>query len=343
MKKKNIISIILAATLLFGASSAFAASAGSAEDPLISLAYATGTYINSVMAKARTMVSDALDALSKKQGSGETTNASFSVTAGSEMAMKTGSSLTLTFGSAELRIVSGAVVNVTAGAEATDGRLLPNNRYLACEDTVAVVSFTSGSVVSARGDFAIEGAVNQFSDVTPDKWFFSDVVTATERGLINGKTAATYEPYSELTVAEAVKLAACLSQLKADGAVTLQNSSGTPWYRSYVDYALEKGIISGEYPDYNSAITREEFVHIFYSAYPASEYKAKNSVADGAIPDIAAEDKYAAEIYAFYRAGILTGDATNHFNPKTAIVRSEVAAVLTRMYVEDARQTVTLP
>jgi hypothetical protein len=66
-------------------------------------------------------------------------------------------------------------------------------------------------------------------------------------------------------------------------------------------------------------------------------------VADNAIPDVKMGDKYADEIYEFYRAGILTGnDAAGTFAPDSNIKRSEVAAILIRMFDVSARQSVTL-
>lgn len=145
-----------------------------------------------------------------------------------------------------------------------------------------------------------------------------------------------------MTIAEAIKLAACMHQLYHDGSVTLTN--GSPWYSTYADYALTNDIISGVYADYNAKITRREFVHIFYNALPASEYTAKNTVANGAIPDVPMSAQYANKIYAFYRAGILAGsDANGTFNPASNIKRSEVAAILTRMFDETARRSITLP
>ena len=54
-------------------------------------------------------------------------------------------------------------------------------------------------------------------------------------------------------------------------------------------------------------------------------------------------DAYAAEIYDFYRAGILTGsNAEGTFHPESSIKRSEVAAILIRMYDESMRLEKTL-
>lgn len=50
------------------------------------------------------------------------------------------------------------------------------------------------------------------------------------------------------------------------------------------------------------------------------------------------------EIYTFYRAGILTGsDKNGTFYPTNDIKRSEIAAILSRMYDKTARKTVSLP
>ena len=47
-----------------------------------------------------------------------------------------------------------------------------------------------------------------FTDIPADAWYYSDVKTAYESGLINGKGADTFAPEANMTYAEAVKLAA---------------------------------------------------------------------------------------------------------------------------------------
>ena len=107
------------------------------------------------------------------------------------------------------------------------------------------------------------------------------------------------------------------------------------------------GIIEKMYLDYtpaqmNAPVKRNEFVHIFYGAM--SDYRQINTVADNKIPDVITTDTYALEIYTFYRAGILTGsDKNGTFYPTNDIKRSEVAAILSRMYDKTTRQTVSLP
>ena len=149
-----------------------------------------------------------------------------------------------------------------------------------------------------------------------------------------------------LTVAQTIKLAAALHQLDRTGEVSLTNG-GSNWYENYVNYAVTNGIIEKDYANYtkaqmNAPVTRGEFVHIFHGAEEA--YKAINTVADNAIPDVKATDKFAAEIYEFYRAGILTGsDAKGTFHSASTIKRSEAAAILLRMFEASARVSIDLP
>ena len=185
-----------------------------------------------------------------------------------------------------------------------------------------------------------------FTDVNKGDWFYESVYYAWDEGLINGVTAERYQPDGSLTVAQGIKLASALHEKLNRGYVTLENGTAN-WYDTYVDYAVNNDIIEAKYQSYtkaqmDAAITRNEFVHIFHGAM--DDYKAINDVSDNAIPDVKLTDAYAAEIYDFYRAGILTGsDGAGTFNGTSTIKRSEVAAILIRMYDETLRQRIELP
>ena len=185
-----------------------------------------------------------------------------------------------------------------------------------------------------------------FADVPSDSWYYSSVKAAWENNLIDGVTANEFKPNATLTVAQTIKLAAALHQLDRTGEVSLKNG-GANWYDSYVNYAVVNGIIEKDYANYtqaqmNAPVTRGEFVHIFHGAEEA--YKAINTVADNAIPDVKTTDKFAAEIYELYRAGILTGsDAKGTFHSASTIKRSEAAAILLRMFEASARVSIDLP
>ena len=181
-----------------------------------------------------------------------------------------------------------------------------------------------------------------FYDVDSNDWFYEPVKSAWEQELIDGVTARYYMPDNTLTVAQAVKLAAALHQKQSVGFVTLQNG-GTHWYDNYVNYAIANGLIEAVYQSksaeaMNAAVTRAEFVHILSKLLNTGAINTVNS-----IPDVKAGDAYADEIFAFYRAGILTGsDRLGTFHPESSLKRSEAAAILVRLYDATQRQYITL-
>ena len=185
----------------------------------------------------------------------------------------------------------------------------------------------------------VYAAEMNFTDVNASDWFYNDVKSAVEMGLINGKSPTTYAPNDNLTYAEAIKLAACMHQLYVDGEITLK--SGSPWYKPYVDYCLDEEIIDKEY-NYENFSTRAGYMGIFAKALPDDGLKAINNVPDNSIPDVPSSRAYAAGVYKLYRAGILTGiDDAHNCNPLANITRAEVAAILTRMMNEDKRVSIT--
>ena len=181
-----------------------------------------------------------------------------------------------------------------------------------------------------------------FYDVDSNDWFYEPIKSAWEQELIDGVTARYYMPDNTLTVAQAVKLAAALHQKQSVGFVTLQNG-GTHWYDNYVNYAVANSLIEAAYQsksaeDMNKAVTRAEFVHILSKLLNAGTINTVNS-----IPDVKSGDAYADEIFAFYRAGILTGsDRLGTFHPESSLKRSEAAAILVRLYDATQRQYITL-
>ncbi len=219
-----------------------------------------------------------------------------------------------------------------------------------CYDFYCVVSNTLGTVTSEKAHLAVSDTpyVFPFTDVPESAWYYESVRGANKMGLINGTSATTYSPGNNMTVCEAMKLAACMHQLYNDGEVTL--TGGSPWYKPYYDYCRDNGIISASgtayepsYDDYMSRaakpITRSEYVFLFSRALPDSALPGVNTIPDNSIPDVKlTQSLYDQAIYKMYRAGILCGsDVKGTFNPDNNIQRSEVAAILIRMMDPAAR------
>lgn len=354
MKRKIFVSWLLILTLLCSLSSAFAYTIpGSQEDPLISKSYIDNIYPSQVLTEPYDLLKNSMVVLryklQKAMGSGGISAAGYSVSAnnGDAVSLISGSSFTLLSGSARLSTCTGTMLDLTVGTAVSLGQALHvGHRYLAAENSSAAAAVTSASKITVFGDTVVITDAPQitFADVAGGAWYYDYVYYAVRKGLVNGKSATVFEPESDISVAETIKLAACMHQLFNTGSLTLSNAAAPEkWYDSYVQYALSNGIIKGAYTNYDAKISRGEFVSIFYASMPASEYAVKNTVGDNKIPDVKLSDSYAKEIYAFYRAGILIGsDAQGNFCSANKIRRSEVAAVLTRMYEKDTRKAITL-
>ncbi len=211
-----------------------------------------------------------------------------------------------------------------------------NSHYEECQ--VCFELFNVGEHTFKDGKCIVCGhpqLVNPFVDVPEDAWYHDEVVGAAYTGIINGKSATEFKPDDLLTYAEAIKLAACMSQVYLNGNVTL--TSGTPWYQPYVDYCKINNIIKKNY-DYNANATRAGYIEIFANALPDSAFEEINNIPNGSILDVKSGATYAHYVYKMYRAGILTGvDALHNCKPDDNIKRSEVAAIISRMMDEGNR------
>jgi hypothetical protein len=154
LKRKRIISLALCLLLAAGAATALAASAGSAEDPLISLSYITDTYIPGILNKAKAAVvsafapvRDKLSGASQGAGGEQAATGDFKaylISSGGGVRLRTGGSAVLLSGEATLQIDAGAVVDVTNGVEARSGALAKNTRLLGAEDCSAFLDAGTG-------------------------------------------------------------------------------------------------------------------------------------------------------------------------------------------------------
>ena len=173
------------------------------------------------------------------------------------------------------------------------------------------------------------------TDVRPRDWFALWVDIAYNTGIISGTGAGTFEPGREVTVAEALQMAANMdSRHKGDTFHTTAHVS-TPWYTDAVTYCLASGIIArGQFEDYERQITRRELAQVFGATELARSLPQRNSPIQvmTAVRDVSAADPAAGAIYGLYTKGILTGvDESLSFRPDNPVTRAEAAALAARL------------
>lgn len=207
---------------------------------------------------------------------------------------------------------------------------------------VATLTLNVLAVNDGINNFEKSREYQEFTDVSADWWYAESIKTAYELGLVEGKLGG-YSPDGYVTIAETIALACRLNSIYYTGAAEFNNGTDA-WYDTYVEYAVENDIInSDDYSNYNAYACRSQYAEILNSALPEKALPTINSVDDNVIPDVDMNTQNADAIYALYRAGILTGnDETGVFTPNANILRSEVAAIVSRMADTNLRKNITL-
>ena len=181
--------------------------------------------------------------------------------------------------------------------------------------------------------------INPFTDVKNNAWYTDYICTAYAMGLINGMTQTTYCPNDNMTIAQAVVLATRMHQLTTTGSTEDYSNYKGKWYQPYFDYAIAQGFVDQSYQSkWNQKATRAQFANIFAGCMPEENLENIHNYADGFIPDVKMASTYGPAIYKLYNAGILQGSDTQYrFLPNTNIKRSEIAAIVVRMMMEEER------
>ncbi|MDD6255476.1 MAG: S-layer homology domain-containing protein [Eubacteriales bacterium] len=185
-----------------------------------------------------------------------------------------------------------------------------------------------------------------FSDVESNDWFYSSVQSAYEMALMNGVSDSEFGTDVEVTISQAVTIAARIhaiyASFKGTAVPDFTPAGGEPWYAPYADYAYESGVIGTKYysimqvePD--TIATRAQFAEILSGALPAEALASVNTVPAGSVSDVDINTTAGKAIYELYRAGVLAGTSDGTFNPDSSIKRTEVAAIVSRMADSDMR------
>jgi len=191
-----------------------------------------------------------------------------------------------------------------------------------------------------------------FSDIDENAWYGANeqgvIQKLYELQIMNGKGDGTFDPAGNITIAEAIKMAAVVHDIYNGGDGVFTQSA--LWYQVYVDYAIASGVIDAESfgAEYERTATRREMAAIFANCVPAEVLPEINKVVY--LPDVEETREwleesllYGDDIFMLYRAGVLTGsDSTGQFRPYDYITRAEAAAIICRVVLPAQRKTLNL-
>lgn len=196
-------------------------------------------------------------------------------------------------------------------------------RFISMIAALALVFALAPTVLADEWDDGI------FTDVPADAWYAEDLDICWAYDLAAGTGGGKFSPDKTITLAEAVTFAARVRNTLSWPETDFEQ--GDPWYQTYVDYAVENGILEKDrFADLTVPATRRQFATLIAAAISAEMPEAINPVEDGAIPDLEAGSEGYDQVYSLYRAGVLTGSDGGKFKPETQISRAEVVAVIAR-------------
>lgn len=205
----------------------------------------------------------------------------------------------------------------------------------------SITCIDTDSLTDTDSKFSASTDYYGFLDADESAWYGSQqqgvIKSVVQLGIMNGYTDGTFHPIGNITLSEAIKMAAVVHATCNNQTISFSASDGGKWYDAYLNYCVKNRIVSSdEYSSLDAYATRAQIAHIFAKA--TSDFAVINDIDYDYIPDVSERSEYADEILALYRAGILTGDErTRAFRPSDTITRAEAAAIISRVALPTTR------
>lgn len=205
----------------------------------------------------------------------------------------------------------------------------------------SITCIDADSLTDSDSKFSASTDYYGFLDADESAWYGSQqqgvIKSVVQLGIMNGYTDGTFHPIGNITLSEAIKMAAVVHATCNNQTISFSASDGGKWYDAYLNYCVKNRIVSSdEYSSLDAYATRAQIAHIFAKA--TSDFAVVNDIDYDYISDVSERSEYADEILALYRAGILTGDErTRAFRPSDTITRAEAAAIISRVALPTTR------
>ena len=157
-----------------------------------------------------------------------------------------------------------------------------------------------------------------FSDVPESSWFYEDVMTLSESGVVSGYPDGTYRPTKKVTTGESLKMI-----LLAAGYPEPERAE-SHWARGYLNFAIDQGFLVRyqDISDLDVNMTRGMLAKLAANALGLSDPGTYGTFTD-------TDSVY---VEALYAAGIVGGYPDGTYRPDASVSRAEIAAIVNRIY-----------
>jgi len=170
-----------------------------------------------------------------------------------------------------------------------------------------------------------------FTDVNKNDWFYDDIMTLEEKGIINGFLDHTFKPRSNVTYEQFIKMVIVTLKIDVERDIS-------QWSLPYIEKAKQLKFIDFPILDYKEPITRGDMSLILSNIL---KYLKEDITIDyNNLYDLPGytNDKYIQSILTLYNAGIITGFPDHTFRYNNFMTRAHACAVLNRLATPNNRQ-----
>ncbi len=201
-----------------------------------------------------------------------------------------------------------------------------------------------------KTEFGLDGKNEDitYKEVISKGKTFADIVNCTgkaeiealcERGIINGKTEESYDPYATMTRAEFATIIVNALGLPQKDGMEFEDVKAEEWYAPYIKTAYHYGIVKGvSHSEFNpqGTITLEEAAAMVERAAKLSGIKTDIDVAAAEEILDNFEDFDSISVWAMSSMGYCINDGIledngNFVNPKKNVTREDIAVMLYKM------------
>lgn len=157
-----------------------------------------------------------------------------------------------------------------------------------------------------------------FSDVPESSWFYEDVMTLSESGVVSGYPDGTYRPTKKVTTGESLKMI-----LLAAGYPEPERAE-SHWARGYLNFAIDQGFLVRyqDISDLDINMTRGLLAKLAANALGLTDPGTYGTFTD-------TDSVY---VEALHAAGIVGGYPDGTYRPDASVSRAEIAAIVNRIY-----------
>lgn len=167
-----------------------------------------------------------------------------------------------------------------------------------------------------------------FDDVSPDAWYYSDVMTVASAGAMSGTGEGTFSPEAALTRAMIAELLWRLEGSPKGFTSNFNDVAASAWYYNSVSWAQAKGLVSGVGDnrfDPDKSLSREQMLVLLFRYAGSKGFVLTQTIGYSSYSDADKVAEYASDALKWALGVEILHITDNMLRPGDSAIRADVA------------------